>query len=95
MTDSIPYGMAANKSPHILINLWFSRMKENTIILKNPVENWKGKCRKVFYDIESIGKNISFYNKKKYMNLSLHNTMLRWIMIVVKFKDVINTNKMF
>jgi len=48
LTSSIPHGMAANKSPHILINLWFSRMKKNTIILKNPIESGKGKCRKVF-----------------------------------------------
>ena len=88
LTSSIPYGMAANKSPHILINLWFSRMKENTIILKNPIESAKGKCRKAFYDIESIGENISFHNNKKYMNLSLHNTTLRWIIIVVKFEAV-------
>ena len=48
LTSSIRYGMAANKSPHILINLRFSRMKENTIILKNPIESGKGNCRKVF-----------------------------------------------
>ena len=90
LTSSIPHGTAANKSPHILINLWHSRMKKNTIILKNPIESGKGKCRKVFYEIESIGGNISLHEKKKYMNLRLHNTKLRWIMIVVRFEDVMS-----
>ena len=64
LNSSIPHGMDANKSPHILINLWYSRMKKNTIILKNPIESGKGKCREVFYEIESIGKNISYHQKK-------------------------------
>ena len=61
---SIPHGTDANKSPHILINLWFSRMKKNTIILKNPIVNGIGKSRQVFYEIESTGKNISYHQKK-------------------------------
>ena len=41
----IPYDGDATKSPHILINKWYYRLRENCIILKNPQEDGKVKDR--------------------------------------------------
>ena len=39
----IPYNGVTTKSPHILINKWFNRIKKNCFILKSPRENGKKK----------------------------------------------------
>ena len=60
----IPYGSTANKSPHIMVNHWYHRLKNNCILLKFRSENGDKKNRKVFYEIEDIGKNVKWSKKK-------------------------------
>ena len=69
--------MAANKSPHILINFWLPCIVHNAIIKKNPQEYGKGNARKMFYDIEGIGQNIRYYPVKKYLSLELETISLK------------------
>ena len=45
---SIPHGTDANKSPHILINLWFSRMKKKHNFIKKTHSKWDRKKQASF-----------------------------------------------
>ena len=73
MESHIPYNCASTKLPHILINQWYYRFWQNCIVLKNPYETGRLQDRKIFYKVESIGENIRFTNRGKYMNLLLEN----------------------
>ena len=90
----IPYGGESTKSPHILINKWFHRLKKNCIVLKNPRENDDRKNRKIFYDIDFIGENIQYVSTKKYINFKMENIKQKWILILVKFKDIMFNTKL-
>ena len=50
--------------------------------------------RKIFYDIDFIGENIKYCTMKKYLNLQLENTSQKWILILVKFKEVMFNRKL-
>ena len=78
---------SANKSPHIFINLWFYCLQFNVIILKNPRESGKGDAGKMFYEIDNIGTNIRYHAVFFFLNLELETTRLKWIMILVRFRD--------
>ena len=64
MTSSIPHGMAANKSPHFLINLWFSRMKKKTLLFKKILLRvGKESAGKFFMRLNQLGKTYHFTQK--------------------------------
>ena len=44
----IPYGPVANKSPHIIVNHWYHRLKDNFILLRLKGENEDKKIAKSF-----------------------------------------------
>ena len=95
LASHIPYNSMSTRSPHILINKWFHRLSDNCIVLKKPRE--VGQCakdRKIYYDIDRIGKNVQVSNKGKYLNLQLENTKHHWVMIVVKYKDIMTNPKL-
>ena len=54
----IPYNGDGTKSPHILINKWFHRLKKNCIVLKDPREEGDRKNCKIFYEIDFVGENV-------------------------------------
>ena len=70
----IPYNWDLTKSPHILINKWYHRLRDNCVVLKNPRESGSSNERKIFYDVDSIGKNINYNTNKNYMNLNIERT---------------------
>ena len=84
----IPYNGDATKSPHILIQKWFHRLRENCIVLKMPQEEGKLKNRLIHYEIDYIGRNVMYKTKNKYLNIQLENTKQKWVLILVKFKEV-------
>ena len=90
----IPYGSESTKSPHILINKWFHRLKKNCIVLKNPRENDNQRNRKIFYDVDFIGENVKYISSKKYINFQMENIKQKWILILVKFKDIMFNTKL-
>ena len=90
LTASIPYGVKANQSSRILINLWFHCLRDNTIIFTNPREIMEGNRRKIYYDIDKIGRNIGHHDVDRFMNLVLETTTLQWILILIRFKEVMN-----
>ena len=61
----ITYNGETTKSPYILINKWFHRLKKNCTILKSPRENGKKKNRKIFYDVDFIGENVKYRTMNK------------------------------
>ena len=71
----IPYGGDTTKTPHILINKWFHRLKKNCIVLKNPRENNDKSNRKIFYDIDFIGENVKYVSTKKFINFQMHKLL--------------------
>ena len=95
MESHIPYNCASTKSPHILITKWFYRLQKNCIVLKNPSETGRLKDRKIFYEVDSIGENIRYTNRGKYMNLLLENTKQNWVMIFVRYKEVMSNPKLY
>ena len=94
MGSHIPYNCASTKLLHILINQWYHRLWRNCKGLKNPHSTGRLKERKRFYEVESIGKNIKFTNKGKYIYLLFENTKQNWIMILVRFKEVMSNPKL-
>ena len=91
MESHIPYNCASTKSPHILITKWFYRLQKNCIVLKNPSETGRLKDRKIFYEVDSIGENIRYTNRG---NLLLENTKKNWVMILVRYKEVMLNPKL-
>ena len=88
LSTHIPYGGYATKSPHILINKWFHRWRENSIILKRPQEEGNLKDRQIHYEISYIGRNIIYKAKKNYINIQLENINQKWLLILAKFEEV-------
>ena len=88
LASHIPYDGDATKSPHILINRWFYRWRENCIILKCPQEEGNLKDRQIHYEISYIGHNIIYKTKKNYLNIQLENTKQKWLLILAKFEEV-------
>ena len=92
----IPYNNMSTRSPLVHINKWFHRISDNCIVLKNPREiGQSAKERKIYYDVDSVGKNIEVSKKAKYINLHLESTKQHWVMIVVRFKDVMANQKLY
>ena len=90
----IPYNGQSTKSPHILINKWFHRLKKNYIVLKTPREIGEMKKRKIYYEIDFMGENIKYSRMNNYINLQLKNTLQKWILVLVKFKDIMSNPKL-
>ena len=90
----IPYGPITNKSPHIMVNHWFHRLKKNCILLRLKDENNDKKNRKIFYVIEEIGENVKLTRKKKYYNLNIDGTANKKIILVVRYSDVMRNKKL-
>ena len=89
-----PYNGDSTKSPHILINKWFHWLKKNDIALKSPRENKEKRNRKIFYEIDFIGENIKYSTTRKYLNFHLENTEQKWILILVKFEEIMYNPKL-
>ena len=83
------------KTPRILINRWYHQLRDNCVLLKNPRESASSNGRKIFYDVDLIGKNFNYFINKNYMNLNIERIKQNWIMILVKFKDVMYNSKLF
>ena len=94
LDSHIPYNGISNRSPHILINKWYHRLCDNCIVLKPPTEIGDNKNRKIFYEIDQIGKNVKLANRSRYMNLQLESVKQKWVMILVRFKDVMWNSKL-
>ena len=90
----IPYNCDSTKSPHILLNKWYHRLSDNCIVLSKPREIGSSKNRQIYYDIDFVGKNVKYVKKRIYLNLHVENTKQKWIMILVKFKDVMYDNRL-
>ena len=52
------------------------------------------KNRKIYYDIDYVGENVRYCRKKKYLNLQLENIKQKWILILIKFKDIMYNPKL-
>ena len=52
------------------------------------------KNRKIFYEIDKVGKNVKLANKSRYLNLQLESVKQKWVMILVRFKDVMWNSKL-
>ena len=74
MNTHIPHGIEANASPHIVVNQWFHRIKNNSIVLKLASEDHTSKHRKIFYEIENIGDNVKYVQKKSFIKLNVEGT---------------------
>ena len=94
LESHIPYGGDATKSPHILINKWFHRLHANCIILKKPCEEGNLKDRQIHYEIEYIGPNVVYKANRNYLNLQLENTKQKWVLLLVKFEEVMLNPKL-
>ena len=94
LNTHIPYGPMANKSPHIMVNHWFHRIKDNCILLRIKGENNNKKNRKIFYEIEKIGANVKLLRKKKYYNLNIDGTVNKKVILVVRYSDVMRNDKL-
>ena len=91
----IPHGGDATRSLHILINKWFYRLRGNCIILKNPCEAGNLKDCQIQYEIEYIEPNIMYKANKNYLSLQLENTKQKWVLLLVKFEEVMLNPKLF
>ena len=94
MNTHIPYGIEANASPHIVVNQWFHRIKNNSIVLKLVSEDHTSKHRKIFYQIDSIGDNVKLVKKKSFIKLNVERTKNNKVFIVLKFKDALEIDKL-
>lgn len=57
MHDIVVETKQYKESPHLLISKSFHTIAQNSIILKNPIVDMEGKYhRKIFYEIDEIGK---------------------------------------
>ena len=50
--------------------------------------------QKIFYKIDEVGKNVKLSSKSRYMNLQLDSIKQKWVMILVRFKDVMWNSKL-
>ena len=72
----------------------FSKLKENTILLCNPSNfNDPINRRKIRYNVERIGKNVSFMNKNGVMKLNVSNTKRNVIFIMIHRKHILQIPK--
>ena len=94
MNTNIPHGNEANASPHIVVNQWFHRIRNNSIILKLSHEDRTSNHRKIFYEIDSVGENVRFVAKKTFMKLNVEGTKNNKVFIVLKFKDALEVDKL-
>ena len=91
----MPYNWNSKKTPHILINEWYHQLRDNCVLLKNPRESASSNGRKIIFDVDLIGKNFNYFTNKNYMNLNIERIKQNWIMILVKFKDVMYNSKLY
>ena len=83
------------KSPHLIISRrWFFRIRKNTVMLKKPKEHKDGKNRKVYYQIDQIGKNVNFFEKDCVKVLNPSTTSLNTIYFVVRLSDLAELNNL-
>ena len=69
-------------------------MRGNCIILKNPHEEGNLKDHQIQYEIEYIGQNVMYKTNNKYLNLQLENTKQKWVLLLVKFEEVMSNPKL-
>ena len=78
----------------ILTHSDYKRLKDNIIILHNPVEvDGKSLQRKIFYDIRSIGKNLKLLESENSIVVQLRQTKKRFFMIVIHKKEMKMMNR--
>ena len=69
-------------------------MRGNCIILKNPCEAGNLKDCQIQYEIEYIEPNIMYKANKNYLSLQLENTKQKWVLLLVKFEEVMSNSKL-
>ena len=94
LNSHIPYGGDANTSPHIVVNHWFDRIEKNCIVVNLIEEEKYSKQRKIFYKVDRFGDNVKYNIKKKFLNLNVEGTKNNRIFIVVKYKEVMNIDRL-
>ena len=85
------------ESPHIVIWRLLYLIEDNSIILKSPtVSEDTSFHRKIYYEIEKLGKNIKIHSKnKKYKNVKIDDIIGWKIFILVNIKLVWKTKGVF
>ena len=59
--------------------------------LKNETDDKKK--RKIFYKIEDVGENVRMSSKKKFKNLNINGTRDNKIILIGRYRDVMNLKK--
>ena len=78
------------ESPHIVIRRSLYLIEDNSIILRSPtIPDDTSFHRKIYYEIEKLGKNIKIHSKnKKYKNVKIDDIIGGKIFILVNLKLV-------
>ena len=83
----IPYNDDVTKSPHILINKWFHRLKNMHCSQRSTGGERKEKSENILRN-RFCWCNIKYTLKRNFFNLQLENTKQKWVMILIRFSDI-------
>ena len=86
-----------HECPHIVVNKSLRDIIENSIILKTPnVSDDNFLNRKIYYEIDKIGKNIKILVKNtKYRSVQLDQIVGRNFFILIKLEKVKDLSNLF
>ena len=73
LNDNLPKeNHRSRKPPHLLVTRSFDMRKDNCIILDKPQgSNGSSQKRKIWYEIDTVGKCLRFKRRKNYLNLAI------------------------
>ena len=95
MLDNLLKEYYTTKSPHLIISRqWFFKIKKNTITLKNARECADENGKKVYYEIDKIGSNVRYVQKKDVFVLNPSTMSRNIIFIIVRLADLSHIEKL-
>ena len=94
LLDNLIEEFYTKKSPHLLITKTFCHIEDNSIILHHPmVENDNTRSCKILNKINSVGKNIKFNKKNKFINILPGTTRNNVIFFLVDNREMSHISK--
>ena len=94
LLDNLLKEYYTTKSPHLIISRqWFFKIKKNTIMLKNARECTDENGKKVYYEIDQIGSNVRYVQKKDVFVLNPSTMSRNIIFIIVRLADLSHIEK--
>lgn len=94
LLDNLNKKIHTTKSPHLVFNnKWFSKIKENIVMLKSAREVQVEGKRQIYYEIDFFGDEVRYTKDGNTWILNPSNTLTNSIYIVIRLRDVAHIPK--